>query len=167
MSTSRKSLPPASSQVDELWENLVSPAGYILAVSYPVLALSTGVRAAYQLFVRDDIVYMLPPLMSGVAALCYLTATVGFAYRRRWTWWLSAGVLAFETLMTLVIGVLSYTHPDLVGRTVWRHFGEDYGYFPLFQPLLGLIWLLWPQTLRAYGVRLGRAGQPPGAGDSV
>jgi hypothetical protein len=137
---------------DRLWANLVSPAGYILAVSYPVLALSTGARALYQLFVRDDITYYLPVFMSGVAALCYLTATVGFAYRRHWTWWLSVLVLGFETTMTLVVGVWSFVDPDFIGRTVWRHFGEDYGYFPLFQPLLGLLWLLWPQTLRAYGV---------------
>jgi len=165
---SKPPAPRSPSQVDQLWENLVSPAGYILALSYPVLALSTGARAAYQLFMRDDIAYWLPPIMSGVAALCYLTATVGFAYRRRWTWWLSVGVLAFESAMTLVIGVLSYTHPELVGRTVWRHFGEDYGYFPLFQPLLGLIWLLWPQTMRAYGARLGRAAEEQiSAGDSA
>jgi hypothetical protein len=138
---------------DRLWANLISPAGYILAVSYPVLALSTGVRALYQLFVRDDITYYLPVMMSGVAALCYLLATIGFAYRRRWTWWLSVGVLGFETLMTLVIGIWSFIDPPFVGSTVWRHFGEDYGYFPLFQPLLGLLWLFWPQTLTAYEVR--------------
>jgi hypothetical protein len=133
-----------------LWAALVSPAGYILAVSYPVLALSTGARSLWQLFVRDDITYYLPPIMSGVAALCYLTATIGFAYRRRWSWRLSVGVLGFETLMTFLVGTWSFIDPSLVGRTVWRHFGEDYGYFPLFQPILGLLWLFWPQTIRAY-----------------
>ncbi len=142
--------------VDTIWENLVSPIGYILAVSYPILALSTGVRALYQLFVRTDIDYYLPVILSGVAALCYLTATIGFVYRRRWTWWLSVAVLGFETLMTLMIGLWSFTNPDLIGSTVWRHFGEDYGYFPLFQPILGLIWLLWPQTITAYGIRESR-----------
>jgi hypothetical protein len=137
---------------NELWSSLVSPAGYILAVSYPVLALSTGVRAVYQLFFREDIVYQLPVIMSGVAALCYLTATIGFAYRRRWSWWLSVGVLGFETVMTLVIGTWSLFEPEIVGRTVWRRFGEDYGYFPLFQPLIGLVWLLWHQTRAAYGI---------------
>ena len=52
------------------------------------------------------------------------------------------GVLAFETFMTLLVGTLSYTHPELVGNTVWRNFGADYGFFPLFQPLLGIAWLL-------------------------
>jgi hypothetical protein len=145
---------PAETQspVDSLWLNVVSPIGYILAVSYPVLALSTGARALYQLFIRQDITYYLPVMMSGVAALCYLTAAIGFAYRRRWAWWLSVAVLALETTMTLVVGVWSYVDPPTVGRTVWRHFGQDYGYFPAFQPVLGLIWLLWPHTLRAYGI---------------
>jgi hypothetical protein len=131
--------------------SLVSPAGYILAVSYPVLALSTGVRALYQLCCKPGVADYFPPAMSAVAALCYLTATVGFAYRRKWTWWLSLLVLAFETALTLIIGVWSYIDPATVGSTVWRHFGEDYGYFPLIQPLLGLLWLLWPPTLVLYG----------------
>jgi hypothetical protein len=137
---------------------LLSVAGYILAVSYPLLALSTGVRALYQLLVRDDIVNQFGPAMSGVAALCYLVATIGFTYRKRWAWRLSVGVLGFETLMTLLIGTLSYIVPDLIGNTAWRHFGADYGYFPLFQPLLGLLWLFWPETLRSYGiVKQGKA----------
>lgn len=155
------STPPASTsteaqadaRMDSLWENVVSPIGYILAVSYPVLAISTGARALYQLFVRDDITYYFPVIMSAVAAICYLTATLGFAYRRRWTWWLSVAVLGFETTLTLAVGTWSYVDPPAVGRTVWRHFGEDYGYFPFFQPVLGLIWLVWPHTLRAYGIR--------------
>jgi len=130
----------------------ISAIGYILAVSYPVLALSTGARAAYQLFVRDDIVDYFPPIMSGVAAICYLLATIGFVHRRRWSWWLSVTVLGIETTLTLVVGIWSYVDPVLIGRTVWRHFGEDYGFFPLFQPILGLIWLLWPATMREYGL---------------
>ena len=46
---------PPSRRSEEIWANFVSPAGYVLAVSYPVLALSTGVRAIYQLFFRSDI----------------------------------------------------------------------------------------------------------------
>jgi hypothetical protein len=143
-------------QENRQWDSLLSPIGYILAVSYPVLAISTGVRAFYQFFVRDDITNYLPVFLSALAALCYLVATIGFAYRRRWTWWLSALSLGFETLMTLVVGVWSFIDPPFIGSTVWRHFGEDYGYFPLFQPLLGLAWLLWPQTLQAYGIRMSK-----------
>lgn len=133
--------------------DLLSTIGYVLGISYPVLALSTGVRAIFQLFFKQGVVDYLPPTLSAIAALCYLTATVGFVYRRRWTWYLSLGSLGFETLMTLLIGTLSFAYPDLIGSTVWRHFGADYGFFPLFQPILGLIWLLWPETLRNYGIR--------------
>ena len=55
--------------------------------------------------------------------------------------------------MTVIVGLWSFLDPDFIGRTVWRHFGEDYGYFPLFQPLLGLVWLFWPLTVAAYGIR--------------
>ena len=144
----------AAGRSDALWRNVISPAGYILAVSYPVLALSTGARTLYRLFVRDDITYYVPVLLSGIAALCYLAAALRFAYRRRWTWWLSVAVLAFETAMTLVVGVLSFTAPAMIGGAVWRHFGEDYAYFPLVQPSVGLVWLLWPITMQSYAIRL-------------
>lgn len=140
-------------ETTDSWSSLVSSFGYILAVSYPVLALSTGVRALYQLFFKSGVTDYLPPTMSAVAAGCYLVATIGFAYRRRWSWWLSILTLGIETALTLVVGAWSYVDPALIGRTVWRHFGADYGYFPLFQPIFGLIWLLWPTTLRQYGIQ--------------
>lgn len=161
-----ESAPPASSapepappsKRDQLWANLISPFGYILAVSYPVLALSTGARALYQLFFKAGITNYVPVYLSALAALCYLVATVGFAYRRKWTWWLSVSSLGFETVMILLIGTWSLINPELIGHTVWRHYGEDYGFFPLFQPLIGLVWLLWPLTMEAYGIRA--ASQP-------
>ena len=131
----------------------ISAAGVILAVSYPVLALSTGARAIYQLFLKEGVTNYLPVYLSLVAAVCYLLATVGFAVRRRWAWKLSVGVLAFESLMTLVVGTLSFIIPDTIGSTVWRHFGADYGFFPLIQPLLGLAWLFHPETLRVYEIQ--------------
>ncbi len=131
--------------------NIAKPAGYILAISYPVLALSTGFRAVYQLFFKADVTNHLPPLLTGVTAICYLLATIGFAYRRRWTWWPSVLVLAAEIVLTLSVGTWSLLDPLTVGETAWRHFGADYGFFPLFQPLLGLLWLFWPPTLIQYG----------------
>ncbi len=151
-STKRPSNVSDLSKSEAIWQSVVSPAGYILAVSYPLLAISTGARTLYQLFVRTDIVDYTPVILSGIAALCYLTASIGFAYRRRWTWWLSVSVLVFESSMTLIVGTLSFIHPELIGSTVWRHFGADYGYFPLVQPLVGLVWLLWPMTMHSYGI---------------
>ena len=146
-----------SQPTQQLPEDVRSPfirrAGTILAFSYPVLAISTGFRAVYQLFLKDEVINKTGPLLSAVAALCYLTATIGFAYRRRWAWWLSVLVLGFESLMTLIVGTLSIINPELIGSTVWRWFGIDYGFFPLIQPLLGLAWLFHPETLQSYGIR--------------
>jgi hypothetical protein len=127
-------------------------AGIVLGLSYPVLALSTGARAIFQLLFKEGVSDYLPPALSAVAASCYLVATIGFTYRRKWAWQLSVGVLGFETLMTFLIGTLSFIYPEVIGRTVWRHFGVDYGFFPLFQPLVGLGWLLSPEILRSYGI---------------
>lgn len=130
----------------------IRAAGNILAVSYPVLALSTGVRAIYRLAFKEGVTDYLPPSLSAIAATSYLIATIGFTVRRSWAWRLSVGILVFETLMTLIVGTLSFIYPDVIGQTVWRHFGADYGYFPLVQPLLGLAWLFHPETTRTYGV---------------
>jgi hypothetical protein len=143
-------------RLDKLWASVASPAGYILAVSYPVLALSTGARALYQLAFRNDITNYLPVLMSGLAALCYLIAAIGFAYRRPTWWWVSVITLSFEMVMVLAVGTWSLLDPARVGGTVWRHYGEDYGFFPLIQPFVGLAWLFWPVTRRAYGIQFGR-----------
>ncbi len=123
----------------------------MLIISYPVLALSTGVRAAVRLL-RGETTY-LPDGLSALAASFYLIATIGLIYRNPRGWYLSVSVLVLETICTLVVGSLSFTHPELIGRTAWRHFGADYGYFPLVQPILGLAWLFHPQTLQAYGVK--------------
>jgi hypothetical protein len=133
--------------------NFISAAGVILAVSYPVLAISTGFRAIYQLFLKDGVDNMIGPLTTLVAATCYILATIGIVMQKRWgmkAWWLSVGVLGLETTLTFIVGTLSLLYPDLIGSSAWRAFGADYGYFPLVQPILGLLWLFHPYTLQAY-----------------
>lgn len=150
-SAAREAPPTASSG----YASLISGIGYVLAASYPVLALSTGVRALYQIFLKDGVVLELHSVLSLVAALIYVVAAFGFAYRRPWTWWLSLGALALEAALVLIVGTWSVIDPATVGRTVWRNYGEDYGYFPLIQPLIGLVWLLWPGTYALFHVRGG------------
>jgi hypothetical protein len=49
--------------------------------------------------------------MSLLAAGCYLVAAIGFAYRRRWTWYLAVVMLAFETVMVVLVGGVSLVGP--------------------------------------------------------
>ncbi len=153
MSSAKNSEPIAEGGMS----GFIRGAGTILAISYPVLALSTGVRAVYQGFFKDDVTNYLAVGLSGLAALCYLLATVGFTVQRKWAWKLSVAVLLFETVMIFVVGGLSLLelYAEVIGRTVWREFGADYGYLPLIQPLLGLLWLFHSETLRSYGIRRG------------
>ena len=145
---------PEKTDPDKKMSDFIYTAGIVLGVSYPILAFSTSGRAVYQLLFKQGVTDYLPPTLSAVAATCYLVATIGFFYRRKWAWWLSVGTLGFESFMTLLIGTLSFIIPDVIGRTVWRHFGVDYGFFPLFQPLIGLFWLFNRQILDAYGISL-------------
>ena len=83
-------------------------AGTVLAISYPVLAISTFFRGAYQLFAKEGVTNYVGPTLTLVASLCYMLATIGFAVRRKWAWYLSVSVLGFETLMTFDCGWVKY-----------------------------------------------------------
>lgn len=154
MSNSTLDSPPPTAVADQAQERkarAISLIGYILGISYPLLALSTGARGLYQLFLRDDLA-RLGPALSVLTAVLYLVAAVGF-FKRTPRWWrIAVAALAAETVLVLAVGALSFIMPDLIGSTAWRHFGQDYGYFPLIQPLLGLIYLLWKPTRAAFGV---------------
>jgi hypothetical protein len=131
----------------------IRAAGVILAISYPVLAISTGFRALYQLFFKEGVTNYLAPALTAVAALLYLIATIGFAVQRKWAWRISVAALSLEMILVLVVGTLSFIYPDVIGRTVWRYYGIDYAFFPLIQPILGLLWLFHPKTMAAYRLR--------------
>jgi hypothetical protein len=150
MTSTRNDEPIRQTQAPAKLTGFAATAGKILAVSYPVLALSTGFRAFYQLLLKEDVTNLVGPSLSAVAATCYLLATIGFAVQKRWAWWLSVLVLGFETLMTLIVGTWSIVDPDAIGGTVWRLYGADYGFFPLLQPIIGLVWLFHPVTRGAY-----------------
>ena len=146
-----KAVATAAEESQDLKTRAISLIGYVLGISYPLLALSTGARGLYQFFLRDDLT-KLGPALSVLTALLYLVAAIGF-FKRTARWWrISVYALGIETALTLVVGTLSFIIPDVIGSTAWRHFGQDYGFFPLFQPLLGLIYLLWRPTRKAFGV---------------
>lgn len=133
---------------------ILNVAGYVLAISYPLLAFSAAGRSVYQLFFKDELIAGIGPYTSLFASACYLTATVGMSYRRPITWYISLYALGLESVATLVVGTLSLVNPALVGSSVWRAFGIDFAFFPLIQPFLGIAWLLWPNTKALFGFQV-------------
>lgn len=132
----------------------MTAVGYILGISYPLLALSTGARGIYQWLFRDDLP-KLAPALTIFSSLLYLIAAVGFFKRTRHAWRVSVTALSIETIGVLTVGTLSILAPDLLAHTAWSRFGMDYGFFPLIQPLLGLAWLFYRPTRVAYGISPG------------
>jgi hypothetical protein len=115
--------------------------GRVLLFVYGVFALSASARALVQIatkFSEAPLAY----LLSGLAGLVYIAATVGLAIggsRGRRVALISCSV---ELLGVLVVGTLSVADkvafPD---DTVWSRYGSGYGYVPLVLPFIGLWWV--------------------------
>ncbi len=112
--------------------------GRVLVAVYGVLALAATARSAVQI-TRDLDAAPVAYLLSAVAAVVYVVATVALARGRRAAAW---GAVTFEAVGVLVVGALSLAAPDLFpDDTVWSRFGAGYGFVPLLLPALGLAWL--------------------------
>jgi cytochrome bd-type quinol oxidase subunit 2 len=114
------------------------PARVLVAV-YAVFALAAGARATVQLstrFSEAPVAY----LLSALAAVVYILATVGLARGGR-----RGRRLAFVAITTELVGVLVVGTLSIVDRgafpdeTVWSGFGRGYGFVPLVLPVLGLL----------------------------
>lgn len=114
--------------------------GRLIVAVYGVLAIAATARSAVQI-IRDLDEAPLAYLLSGVAAVVYLVATVALARGGRWR---PVAWAAVTTEMAGVVGVgaMSVARPDLFAdATVWSGFGQGYGYVPLLLPVIGLWWL--------------------------
>ena len=116
------------------------PARVLVAV-YAVFALAAGARAAVQLSTRFHEA-PLAYLLSALAAVVYIVATVGLARGGR-----AGRRAAFVAITTELIGVLVVGTLSLVDRaafpdeTVWSWYVRGYGFVPLVLPVLGLLLL--------------------------
>ena len=130
--------------------------GRLLVAVYGVFAISATARAGYQVSTKlseAPAAY----LLSALAALVYVVATVSLArstvVSRRVAW---AAVLV-ELAGVLAVGVLTLVDAaDFPDETVWSGFGRGYGYVPLVLPLLGIAWLWWTGHRRTSGGRTPR-----------
>jgi len=118
-----------------------SGPGRVLIAVYGIFALSATARAGVQIVGKFDEA-PLAYLLSALAGVVYILATVGLAGRgagaRRLAW----GAVGFELVGVLVVGALTvFDTADFPDDTVWSGFGRGYGYVPLVLPLVGLWWL--------------------------
>ena len=115
--------------------------GRVLLFVYGVFALSASARAGVQIathFSEARLAY----LLSALAGLVYISATVGLAVGGRRGRLIALVSCSVELLGVLIVGTLSIADsvafPD---DTVWSDYGSGYGYVPLVLPFVGLWWI--------------------------
>lgn len=122
--------------------------GRLLVAVYAVFALAATGRSIYQViasFDRAPVAY----LLSALAAVIYIVATVALARGDRTSARLARTTITIELVGVLAVGLWSYLQPSAFpDKTVWSHFGQGYGFIPLVLPLVGLWWLRRTGNLR-------------------
>lgn len=126
-----------------------SGPGRVLVAVYGIFALSATARAGVQIAGRFDEAPV-PYLLSGLAGVVYILATVGLAgtgpAARRLAW----TAVAFELAGVFAVGTLTVLDgpdegapgaPGFPDDTVWSEYGRGYGFVPLVLPVVGLWWL--------------------------
>jgi hypothetical protein len=131
--------PPTSTRPHDAALN--TGLGRVLLLVYGIFALSASARALIQiLFHFGDA--PLAYLLSGLAGLVYISATVGLAIGGTRGRLIALVSCSIELLGVLVVGTLTIVDavafPD---DTVWSHYGSGYGYVPLLLPFIGLWWI--------------------------
>jgi hypothetical protein len=122
--------------------------GRVLLFVYGIFALSATARATVQIatkFSEAPLAY----LLSALAAVVYIAATVGLAIGGPRGRRIALTGCSIELLGVLIVGTLSLADktafPD---ATVWSGYGSGYGYVPLVLPFIGL-WWLWRHRPRS------------------
>jgi hypothetical protein len=133
----------------------------VLVALYATFALAAGARAAVQLATAFDEA-PLAYLLSALAAVVYLLATVGLARGGRGGRRTAIVACSVELVGVLVVGTLSLVDraafPD---ATVWSGYGRGYGFVPLVLPVLGLLWLRHVSELEAEQADAQKSSNPP------
>ncbi|NHN55697.1 hypothetical protein G9U51_07895 [Calidifontibacter sp. DB0510] len=121
--------------------------GRVLVAVYGLFALAATGRSVLQI----SQTWPHPPMpfvLSAVAAVIYLVATVALARGDRTSARVALVTISIELLGVLAVGIWSYADPSAFvapgsnsDTTVWSKFGQGYGYVPLVLPIVGLWWL--------------------------
>ena len=125
-----------------------SGPGKVLVAVYGVFALAACARAGVQIATRFHEA-PLAYLLSALAGVIYVIATIMLARGTRTSRRVATVALVVELVGVLTVGTLSLLDPAAFpDATVWSGFGSGYGFVPLVLPILGLWWL--------YATRPGR-----------
>jgi cytochrome bd-type quinol oxidase subunit 2 len=122
-------------------ESTRSGPGRVLIAVYAVFALAATARSAVQIATRFDQA-RLAYLLSALAAVVYIVATVGLARGGRTSRRVAAVSCTVELIGVLTVGAISLLAPQAFpDATVWSDLGRGYGFVPVVLPVLGLLWL--------------------------
>ncbi|OZE83761.1 hypothetical protein CH304_08790 [Rhodococcus sp. 15-649-1-2] len=134
-------MPDTSSPRDTLQEATRTGFGRFLIAVYAVFAVAATSRSIVQLTTRFDVAPF-AYILSAVAAVVYIVATVGLARATEASRKVVTVSCIIELVGVLAIGALSYIQPDdFPDATVWSHFGQGYVFIPVALPIAGLWWL--------------------------
>jgi hypothetical protein len=118
-----------------------SGAGRVLIALYGLFALSATARATVQILTKFEQA-PLAYLLSALAGLIYIVATITLARGTRASRRLAFVAIMIELVGVITVGTLSVVDPEAFPRaTVWSVYGIGYGFVPLVLPILGLAWL--------------------------
>lgn len=130
--------------------------GRMLIAVYGLFAFAATGRSILQLveyFVPGSTFYhqgLVAYLLSALAAVIYIIATVALARGDRTSVRLARVTISIEMCGVLAVGLWSVLDPAAFpDTTVWSAFGQGYGFVPLVLPMAGL-WWLW-HTAHAAG----------------
>ena len=115
--------------------------GRVLVAIYGIFALAATARSAVQIatkFSEAPLAY----LLSAVAAIIYVIATIALARGDRTSRKVATYAITIELVGVLLVGTASFIFPSAFNVTsVWTGFGSGYGFIPLALPIDGLWWL--------------------------
>lgn len=127
--------------MSELREATRGGPGRLLIAVYAVFALAATARSGVQIATKFDKA-PLAYVLSAVAAVIYVVATVSFARGSRTSRRVAVVSCTVELVGVLAVGTYSLldkaAFPD---ATVWSLYGDGYGYVPVVLPILGLLWI--------------------------
>ena len=113
----------------------------VLVAVYGIFALSATARAGVQIATRFAEAPV-PYLLSALAGVVYILATIGLSGRASWARPLAWAAVVFELVGVLTVGTFTVLDSgDFPDDTVWSVYGRGYGFVPLVLPLVGLWWL--------------------------